>query len=63
MKKKPAVRSPYSTSEWTKINKLASEKGKIFLAPKAALKKIREEDVLKDFKEFKRKRAKRQLPR
>lgn len=59
MKKNSSDRSPYSAKEWRKIEKLASEKGKIFLAPNAALNKLRENDVLRDFKEFKRSRARR----
>ncbi len=59
MENKLSGHSPYSAREWRKIEKLASEKGKIFLTPEAALKKLCESDVLKDFKEFKRNRAKR----
>jgi hypothetical protein len=59
MAKKIVGRSSYSASEWRKIRKLASEKGKIFFTPNAALKKLCESDVLKDFKEFKRNRARR----
>lgn len=62
MTKKSSAHSPHNAREWREIKTLASEKGKISLTPEAALKKLCESDVLKDFKEFKRDRAKRQPP-
>ncbi len=42
-----------------RLKRFASGKGKAFSRQSATIKKLREEDVLKDFKEFKRNRARR----
>ena len=51
--------SPYSSEEWQMIKRVALERGKVFLRTTAAMKKLCEEDVIKDFKEFKRNRVRR----
>ena len=46
-----------ASKDGRRIKRFASGKGKVFSPASTAMQKIREEDVLKDFKEFKRNRA------
>lgn len=48
-----------TSKDGRKIKRFALGKGEVFSRPSTAMKKLREEDVLKDFKEFKRNRVKR----